>query len=120
MIGLMISNGLVALSGALMAQYQGFAEITMGTGIIVVGIASIIVGDTVLRKQRFLKLTTRAITGALIYKFIGALAIDLGLAPTDLKAINAIIVIMFLSYNTFNPIKMKKADELKVVEEVKC
>ena len=120
LIGLMISNGLVALSGALMAQYQGFAEITMGTGIIVVGIASIIVGDTVLRKQRFLKLTTRAITGALIYKFIGALAIDLGLAPTDLKAINAIIVIMFLSYNTFNPIKMKKADELKVVEEVKC
>lgn len=67
-----------------------------------------------------MKLTTRAITGALIYKFIGALAIDLGLAPTDLKAINAIIVIMFLSYNTFNPIKMKKADELKVVEEVKC
>jgi putative ABC transport system permease protein len=120
LIGLMISNGLVALSGALMAQYQGFAEITMGTGIIVVGIASIIVGDTVLRKQRFLKLTTRAITGALIYKSIGALAIDLGLAPTDLKAINAIIVIMFLSYNTFNPIKMKKADELKVVEEVKC
>ena len=70
LIGLMISNGLVALSGALMAQYQGFAEITMGTGIIVVGIASIIVGDTVLRKQRFLKLTTRAITGALILSLI--------------------------------------------------
>ena len=118
LIGLMLSNGLVSLSGALMAQYQGFSEITMGTGIIVVAIASIIVGDIILRNRRFLKLTSRAITGALIYKFIGALAIDLGLAPTDLKAINAIIVIIFLSYNTFSPVKMKKAKELKVVEEV--
>ncbi|NLK64565.1 MAG: ABC transporter permease [Tissierellia bacterium] len=120
LIGLMLSNGLVALSGALMAQYQGFAEITMGTGIIVIGIASIIVGDTILRKRKILKLTSRAIIGALIYKFIGAVAIDLGLAPTDLKAINAIIVIMFLSYNTFSPVKTRKAKELKVVEEAKC
>ena len=120
LIGLMLSNGLVSLSGTLMSQYQGFAEITMGTGIIVVAIASIIVGDTVLRNRRFLKSTTRAIMGALIYKFIGAVAIDLGLAPTDLKAINAIIVIIFLSYNTFSPVKMKKVKELNVVEEVKC
>lgn len=120
LIGLMLSNGLVSLSGALMSQYQGFAEITMGTGIIVVAIASIIVGDTVLRNRRFLKSTTRAIIGALIYKFIGAVAIDLGLAPIDLKAINAIIVIIFLSYNTFSPVKMKKVKELNVVEEVKC
>jgi len=120
LIGLMLSNGLVSLSGALMSQYQGFAEITMGTGIIVVAIASIIVGDTVLRNRRFLKSTTRAIMGALIYKFIGAVAIDLGLAPIDLKAINAIIVIIFLSYNTFSPVKMKKVKELNVVEEVKC
>lgn len=117
LIGLMLSNGLVALSGALMAQYQGFSEITMGTGIIVVAIASIIVGDTILRNRRFLKLTTRAIIGALIYKYIGAKAIDLGLAPTDLKAINAIIVILFLSYNTFSPVKMRKTKKLKVAEE---
>jgi len=102
LIGLMLSNGLVALSGAMMAQYQGFAEITMGTGIIVVAIASIIVGDTILKSKK-LKNTTRAIIGALVYKFIGAVAIDLGLEPTDLKAINAIIVIAFLSYNTFSP-----------------
>jgi putative ABC transport system permease protein len=102
LIGLMLSNGLVALSGAMMAQYQGFAEITMGTGIIVVAIASIIVGDTILKNNK-LKNTTRAIIGALMYKFIGAVAIDLGMEPTDLKAINAIIVIAFLSYNTFGP-----------------
>lgn len=120
MIGLMISNGLVSLSGALMAQYQGFAEITMGTGIIVVAIASIIVGDTIARNSRLLKMTTRAIAGALIYKFIGAMAIDLGLAPTDLRAINAIIVILFLSYNTFSPVKMKKMKKIKSTEEAKC
>lgn len=114
LIGLMISNGLVALSGAMMAQYQGFAEITMGTGIIVVAIASIIVGDTILKNKK-LKNTTRAIIGALVYKFIGAVAIDLGLEPTDLKAINAIIVIGFLSYNTFSP-ELKKAKKIKKVE----
>jgi len=102
LIGLMLSNGLVSLSGALMAQYQGFAEITMGTGIIVIAIASIIIGDTIIKNNKKLKNTTRAIAGALIYKFIGNLAIDLGLTPTDLKAINAIIVICFLSYNTFS------------------
>jgi putative ABC transport system permease protein len=114
LIGLMLSNGLVALSGAMMAQYQGFAEITMGTGIIVVAIASIIVGDTIL-KNRKLKNTTRAIIGALVYKFIGAVAIDLGLEPTDLKAINAIIVVAFLSYNTFS-IEFKKGKRIKVAE----
>ncbi|NLB33445.1 MAG: ABC transporter permease, partial [Tissierellia bacterium] len=120
LIGLMLSNGLVSLSGALMAQYQGFSDINMGTSIIVVAIASIIVGDTILRNSKLLKLTSRAIIGALIYKFIGAVAIDLGLAPTDLKAINAIIVILFLSYNTFSPVKMRKTRKLKVAEEVKC
>ena len=118
----MLSNGLVALSGAMMAQYQGFAEITMGTGIIVVAIASIIVGDTILKNKK-LKNTTRAIIGALVYKLIGAVAIDLGLEPTDLKAINAIIVIGFLSYNTFGDgirksvkskiFTLKEASELK-------
>lgn len=100
-IGLMIANGLVALSGALMAQIQGFADITMGASIIVMALASIIIGDTILKNSSFLKDTTRAILGAIIYKLIGALAIDLGLAPTDLRAISATIVIVFIAYNNF-------------------
>ncbi|HEY8362552.1 MAG TPA: ABC transporter permease [Tissierellaceae bacterium] len=100
-IGLMISNGLVALSGALMAQYQGFADITMGSSIIVVALASIIIGDTIKKNSNVLKGTTRAILGAIIYKIIGGIAIDLGLNPNDLKAVNAIIVIAFISYNNF-------------------
>jgi putative ABC transport system permease protein len=114
LIGLMLSNGLVAMAGALMAQYQGFADLSMGTSIIVVALASIIVGDTVLKNNRKLKITTRAIIGALAYKFIGAVAIDLGLSPNDLKAVNAIIVIVFLSYNTFSPeLKIKGRQKMK-------
>lgn len=121
MIGLMLSNGLVGLSGAMMAQYQEFADINMGVSIIVTAIASIIVGDTILKNSRKLKNTTRAIMGALVYKFIGAVAIDLGLAPTDLKAINAIIVILFLSYNTFAPeIKKTKKSKSKIAEGAQC
>lgn len=100
-IGLMLANGLVALSGALMAQIQGFADITMGNSIIVIALASIIIGDTVEKNSNKIKNTTRVILGAIIYKLIGGIAIDLGLNPNDLRAINAIIVIVFLSYNNF-------------------
>ena len=100
-MGLMFSNGLIALSGALMAQFQGFVDITMGSSIIVIALASIIIGDTIMKKSSFIKGTTRAIVGAIIYKIIGGVAIDLGLNPNDLKAINAIIVIAFISYNNF-------------------
>ncbi len=102
LLGLMISNGLVALSGALMAQYQGFADITMGSSIIVIALASIIIGDTIKKNSRIINGTSSAILGALFYKIIGGIAIDLGLNPNDLKAINAMIVIVFISYNNFS------------------
>lgn len=112
-MGLMLSNGLVSLSGALMAQVQGFADITMGNSIIVVALASIIIGDAIRKNSDKIRLTTRAIIGAVIYKIIGGIAIDLGLEPSDLKAISAIIVIIFLSYNNFfgDVIGMKKKGE---------
>ena len=100
-LGLMLANGLVALSGALMAQMQGFVDITMGSSIIVVALASIIIGDALGKRINKISNTTRAILGALIYKIIGGIAIDLGLEPSDLKAVSAIIVIAFLSYNNF-------------------
>lgn len=100
-LGFMLANGLIALSGALMAQYQGFVDITMGTGVIVIALASIIIGDTIKKHSSWFKSTSRAIVGAIVYKIIGGVAIDLGLAPTDLKAISAIIVIVFIAYNNF-------------------
>ena len=99
LIGFMLANGLVALSGALMAQHQGFVDITMGASIIVVALASIIIGETIKKNSSILKNTTRVIIGAIIYKIIGGIAIDLGLDPNDLKAVNAIIVIVFIAYN---------------------
>ena len=113
LIGLMLSNGLVALSGAMMAQFQGFADINMGTSIVVVALASIIIGDTIFNNSRKLKNTTRAIIGAITYKAIGAIAIDLGLSPQDLKGISALIVIIFLSYNNLN-ISIPIIDNLKL------
>lgn len=108
LLGLMLSNGLVAVSGALMGQIQGFADINMGTSIIVSALASIIIGDTILKKSTKLRGTTRAIMGAISYKIIGGAAIDLGLAPTDLKAISAIIVIIFIGYNNASFFSLKK------------
>ncbi|NLC65957.1 MAG: ABC transporter permease [Clostridium sp.] len=114
-LGLMLANGLVGMSGALMAQMQGFADITMGSSIIVVALASIIIGDTIRRNSNKIKNTTRAILGAVSYKIIGGAAIELGLAATDLRAISAIIVIVFIAYNNFSgdmsEIKTKKGWE---------
>lgn len=109
LLGLTLSNGLVAISGALMGQSQGFSDINMGTSIIVSGLASIIIGDTILKSVTKIKGTTRAILGAISYKLIGGFAIDLGFAPTDLKAISAVIVIIFIGYNNFSFLKFKRS-----------
>ncbi len=101
-VGLMISNGLVALSGAIMAQYQGFADVGMGTGIVVMGLAAVIIGESILKKVDIVKGTTMAILGSVIYKAIIAIALELGFQPTDLKLMTVIIVIIALSLNNRN------------------
>ncbi len=97
LIGLTLSNGLVGLSGALMGQSMGFADISMKNGIIVIALASIIIGDAIFPASGFLKNTSRAVVGAIIYKTIGSIAIRIGLKPNDLQAISATIVIIFLA-----------------------
>lgn len=101
-IGLMISNGLVAISGALMAQNIGFVDINMGNSIIVVALASIIIGDAILQNFNQISETTGSIFGAISYKIIGGLSLYAGLEPTDLKAISAFIVIFFIAYNNLH------------------
>lgn len=98
-IGLALSNGLVAVAGAVTAQMNGFVDISMGSSIIVFALASIIIGDTVLKSVSKIKGTTRAIMGAIIYQLIGGFAIDRGLPATDLKAATALIVILFIAIN---------------------
>lgn len=106
LLGLVLSNGFVSLSGALMAQSQNFIDIAMGQGIIVTALASIIIGDTIIKGSKKLKLTTRAILGAIIYKVIFGIAIHYGLDPNDLKAVTAFIVIGFIAYNNFTATKL--------------
>ena len=98
-VGLMLSNGLVAASGALLAQYQGAADVNMGRGAIVIGLAAVIIGDVLLGKlvHNFaLKLGTVAV-GAVIYYVVIQLVLQLGLNTNDLKLLTALVVAVFLA-----------------------
>ncbi|HJY86316.1 MAG TPA: hypothetical protein VKE24_05715 [Candidatus Acidoferrales bacterium] len=91
-LGLAISNGLVALSGALLAQYQGFADVQMGIGMVVWGLASVIIGEGLVRSS-FLGLTlTGAVMGSVLFRLMVAIALRWGLNPNDLKLITALFV----------------------------
>ncbi len=97
-LGLGISNAFVALSGSLVAQDQGFSDIGMGIGMIVAGLAAIIIGETLIGKTSVQRMTLAAIVGSVIYKFIIAIGLRLGLAPTDLKLATGVMVILALGF----------------------
>ncbi|MBQ0050430.1 MAG: ABC transporter permease [Treponema sp.] len=100
-LGLMISNGLIAISGALVAQSQGYGDVGMGTGTIVVGLASIILGECIFgffgKKLPFWFTLLSAILGSIVYRIIIAVVLQLGLKSSDLKLLTAIIVVIALS-----------------------
>jgi len=95
-LGLGISNAFVALSGALVAQDQGFSDVGMGIGMIVAGLASIIIGEALFGKKTVQRMTLAAVVGSIIYKFIISLGLRMGLAPTDLKMATGVMVILAL------------------------
>lgn len=101
-VGLMISNGMVAMSGALVAQSQGYADVGMGTGTIVVGLASIIIGEVIFGARFGLWYTLISVVcGSIIYRIIIAIVLQLGLKSTDLKLLTALIVAISLSVPVF-------------------
>ena len=91
-VGLMISNGLVALSGALLAQYQGFSDVQMGIGMIVTGLASVILGQALVGSSGLGLSICGAVMGSLLFRLMVALALRWGLNPNDLKLITAAFV----------------------------
>jgi putative ABC transport system permease protein len=95
-LGLGISNAFVALSGALVAEDQGFSDVGMGIGMIVAGLASIIIGEALLGKHTVQRMTLAALIGSFLYKEIISIGLRLGLAPTDLKLATGIMVILAL------------------------
>ena len=98
-LGLMLSNGLVALSGALLSQYQGSSDINMGRGAIVIGLAAVIIGEVIFGKIfRNFALTLLAVAiGAVIYYIVLQIVLQLGLNTNDLKLVTALIVAVFLA-----------------------
>ena len=95
-LGLSIANALVSLSGCIMCQYQRYFDISMGTGTLVLAVASVILGMQLLRPLRFLGATSAVILGSVLYKGCVALALSLGLSPFDLKLITAALLLVII------------------------
>jgi putative ABC transport system permease protein len=94
--GIAISNGLVALSGALLAQYQGFADVGMGIGMVVWGLASVIIGEALVGTNQVGLTIIGAVMGSVLFRLLVALALRWGLSPNDLKLITAVFVFFAL------------------------
>lgn len=97
LLGLSMANGLVALSGAMIAQYQSFADLSMGVGMVVIGLASVIIGEVIFGVSPLLRRLTAVVLGAILYRLVIAVALESGMPATDLKLISAVIVALALS-----------------------
>ena len=95
-LGLAVSNGLVALSGALLAQYQGFADVQMGIGMVVWGLASIIIGEALVGVKQLGFILTGAVMGSVLFRLLVAIALRAGMDPNDLKLVTAAFVFIAL------------------------
>mgnify|MGYP002544900570 FL=1 len=96
-LGLLISNGLVALSGALVAQSNGFADVGMGTGTIVIGLASVIIGEVLFGTRSFKNWLISVVLGSVVYRAVIAIVLELGMPPNALKLFTAVLVAIALS-----------------------
>src|SRR5216117_2572126 len=109
-MGLALANGLIALSGALLAQYQGFADVQMGIGMVVWGLASVIIGEALVGTRQLGFAIIGAVMGSLLFRLLVAIALRWGLNPNDLKLITAVFVFVALILpNLLAKLSAKKA-----------
>jgi len=108
-LGLALSNGLVALSGSVLAQYQGFADVQMGIGMVVWGLASVIIGEALVGTRQLGFAITGAVMGSVLFRLLVAVALRWGLNPNDLKLITAAFVFAALIL----PLILRKIPEWK-------
>jgi putative ABC transport system permease protein len=99
-VGLAVANGLVALTGSLVAQQQGFADVGMGIGTIVAGLAGVIMGEVIFGARSISWVLFSVIGGSIVYRLLIAVSLRLGIAPTDLKLLTAVLVVVALSIPT--------------------
>lgn len=96
-LGLAAANGLSGVAGSLIAQYQGFVDVSMGGGLVIVSLAAIVMGETLIRPERVPTLIMAPVVGMVIYQGIVAVALRLGLTPSDLKVTTAILALAFIA-----------------------
>lgn len=97
-VGLSAANALVGLSGALIAQYQAFTDVSMGIGMVVIGIASLIIGEVIFGKPTVFRNIIAAILGSIIYRMIISLALEHNVSSSSMKLVSAVIVTVAISY----------------------
>ena len=112
-VGLSIANGLVTLGGCVFAQQQRFFDISSGTGTVVIGLASVIIGTSLFKKVTFLRVTTSVVIGSLLYKGCVAVAIRMGLSSSDLKLITAVLFLAILVLGMDRKKKVKTDADIK-------
>ncbi len=108
-LGLLISNGMVAMAGALIGQSQGFADASMGTGTIVIGLASVIIGEVLFGTRNFLNWLLAVVGGSIVYRVVIAAVLKMGMNQNDMKLLTAIIVVIALAM----PLIKEKISEAK-------
>lgn len=108
-IGFSISNAIVSLSGGLYAQYQGFGDISSGIGMMVISLASIIIGESIFKNEKLIYRLISVIFGSIIYRLVLTISLEIGFETTDLKLLSASIVIMFISF----PVIKRKIAKIK-------
>ena len=96
-IGIAAANGLVGLSGALVALFQGFADVTMGIGSLILGLGMVIIGESILRPRNVPVALIAAVAGAVVFRGLIAVALALGLEPVDLKLVTAVLLLVALA-----------------------
>ena len=96
-LGLVLGNGLIALSGGIMAQYNGYADVGMGTGTIVIGLASVIIGEVLFGYSSILRSLFAVVLGSILYRIIIAFVLSKGLVPNDLKLLSSVLLAVCLS-----------------------
>ncbi len=114
-IGLSVANLFVALSGALIAQYQAFADISSGVGMVVIGLASLIIGEIIFGKKSIKRNVIAAILGSIIYRFIIQIALEVNISFSSMKLVSAIIITIAISFPTIcQQIKLAKLKKRSV------
>lgn len=97
-VGLSMGNALVALSGSMVAQYQGFADVGMGIGMIIMGLAAVIIGEALVGAKSLLRALVAVVIGSIIYRLVISVVLQIGLPTTDLKLFTAVIVTIALAF----------------------